>query len=134
MRKTPLATLAAIAVLAGGCAGRGEPVREPPREQSRADVDVVNIAFAPTSLEVDRGTTVVWTNQDQGVRHTVTSGLPGDVGVPGVTEPEPPHPDGLFDGNLEDAEAEFRHTFTRAGAYEYFCRVHPAMTGEVIVR
>lgn len=76
----------------------------------------------------------MWTNQDEGVHHTATSGLPGDVGVPGVSAAAPPNPDGVFDGDLPDEGDQFTYTFEESGSYAYFCRVHPSMTGEVIVK
>jgi plastocyanin len=98
-----------------------------------ARVDAVNIAFKPATLRVSSGTEVTWTNLDQGVRHTATSGLKGEAGVPGVSQGEAPRPDGTFDGDLPDASAEFSFTFEEAGTHAYFCRVHPSMTGEIIV-
>lgn len=97
-------------------------------------VEVVNVAYSPSSLEVAPGTEVVWTNQDDSVRHTVTSGVPGTDAVPGVSKGKPARADGAFDGDLADAGAEFTFTFDEPGTYEYFCRVHPSMTGEVVVR
>lgn len=93
----------------------------------------MNIAFKPASLEVSVGTEVTWTNMDDQVRHTVTSGEPGDGGVPGVSEGESARPDGTFDGDLPDAGDTFSFTFDEPGTYMYFCRVHPSMTGEVVV-
>ena len=99
-----------------------------------AEIDVVNIAYAPERLEITSGTKVVWTNQDESVRHTVTSGLPAKDAVPGVTEGKAARPDGTFDGDLADASSEFTHTFEEPGTYAYFCEVHPSMTGEIVVR
>ena len=130
LRTTFLAALSVVAVSAAGC---GANTSDASADSNSVRVDVVNIAFAPATIEIEAGTEVVWANKDEGVHHTATSGLPGDGGVPGVSEPEPPRPDGVFDGDLADASAEFTFTFTEAGTYEYFCRVHPSMTGGVIV-
>lgn len=99
-----------------------------------AAIDVVNIAYAPARLEIAVGTEVTWTNQDDNVRHTVTSGAPGDNGVPGVSEGKAPKPDGTFDGDLPDASAGFSFTFEEIGTFAYFCVVHPSMVGEIVVR
>lgn len=104
-----------------------------PKSDPGVKVDVVNIAYSPDPLEISTGTEVTWTNQDEGVHHTVTSGLPGDNGVPGVSEGKPAKPDGVFDGDLPDAGESFSFTFEEAGTYAYFCRIHPSMTAEVIV-
>lgn len=122
--------IAAVVVLGAGCAGG---TADAPQADGGAEVEVVNIAYSPATLEIAVGTEVTWTNQDEGVHHTATSGLPGDNGVPGVSEGKPPKPDGVFDGDLPDAGESFSFTFDEAGTYAYFCRIHPSMTAEVIV-
>ncbi|MCH6571973.1 MAG: hypothetical protein IH780_05365, partial [Thaumarchaeota archaeon] len=42
-------------------------------------------------------------------------------------------PDGTFDSSLFMAGTTFEHTFDEAGTYDYFCMVHPWMTGTVQV-
>lgn len=121
--KRSLAT-AACALLLTSCGG------SPPS----ARVDVEHVAFAPARLEVDAGTAVTWTNLDDEVTHTATSGTAGDEGVPGLDDGTPPKPDGTFDGSMEGAGASFSFTFEEPGTYAYFCRVHQSMTGEIVVR
>ena len=101
---------------------------------SATTIEVANIAYAPETLEVKVGDDVVWTNKDEGVHHTVTSGAPGDNGVPGVSEGTASEPDGVFDGDLPDASSTFSFTFSDTGTFPYFCRVHPSMTGKIVVR
>ncbi len=84
-------------------------------------------AFSPNSIEVTVGQTVVWTNDDSAF-HTVTSGTAGaaDVGKEfdsGLTGPSA----------LTSKGKTFEHTFDIAGEYPYFCTLHPAMVGTVIV-
>ena len=76
-------------------------------------------SFQPAQTHVAVGGTVIWTNQD-GVPHTVTSGV-------GSTA------DGVFDSGNIDSGGTFTFTFTDPGTYEYFCSIHPMMTGTVIV-
>lgn len=84
-------------------------------------------AYSPNPVEVTIGQTVVWTNDDTAF-HTVTSGLIGaaDAGK-------------KFDSGLAGPTAliskgkTFEHTFDTAGEYPYFCTLHPAMVGTVIV-
>ena len=84
-------------------------------------------AYSPNPVEVTVGQTVVWTNDDTAF-HTVTSGSVGaaDAGK-------------LFDSGLAGPNAliskgkTFEHTFDTAGEYPYFCTLHPAMVGTVIV-
>jgi plastocyanin len=84
-------------------------------------------AYSPNPVEVAVGQTIVWTNDDTAF-HTVTSGTVGaaDAGK-------------LFDSGLAGPNAliskgkTFEHTFDTAGEYPYFCTLHPAMVGTVIV-
>ncbi len=97
-------------------------------------VVVEHVAFSPARLEVDAGSKVTWTNRDDNVVHTATSGTPGDKGVPGLDNGTPARPDGTFDGEMDGADASFSFTFDEPGTYAYFCRVHQSMTGEIVVR
>lgn len=102
--------------------------------EDAATVTVEHVAFSPVTLEVDAGTEVTWTNRDAEVVHTATSGTPGDAGVPGLDDAVPAEPNGLFDGELDGANAAYSFTFDEPGRYAYFCRVHESMTGEIVVR
>ena len=127
--------LGAVTLLGAGCQEEAarSPKADAPASQGGAQVEVVNIAYSPDPLEISPGTEVTWTNLDEGVRHTVTSGVPGDNGVPGVSAGKPAKVDGLFDGDLAAAGESFSFTFDKAGTYAYFCGVHPSMTGKVVV-
>jgi len=85
---------------------------KPPRT---ATVDIDNFKFGVASLEVTVGTTVTWTNRDD-VPHTVTS----------TTK--------VFKSPALDTGEKFSYTFTQAGSFEYFCSLHPHMTGKVVVK
>ena len=63
---------------------------------------------------------VRWENADTAA-HTVTSG------------PVKEGHDGLFDSGLFPPGQAFQYQFTEVGTYEYFCLVHPWMTGVVTV-
>ena len=82
--------------------------------------DETNECFIPAEVTVNVGDTVIWSNDDSAA-HTVTSGSPSDG------------PDGTFDSSLFMADTTFSHTFDNAGEYNYFCMVHPWMTGKVQV-
>lgn len=85
--------------------------------------------YQPDPLEVDAGTTVVWTNTDE-IFHSVTAGTPDN-----------PMP-GLFDGGTDGRDdppgghpESFAFTVTEPGTYQYFCTRHPtAMSGTLVVR
>lgn len=127
------ALFAAFALASCGGSGNDEAAPAAARVGGQS-VTVEHIAFAPSSIEVDAGTEVTWTNLDANVVHTATSGEPGDKGVPGLDNGKPANPDGIFDGEMNGDGAEFTFTFEEPGTYAYFCRVHQSMTGEVIVR
>jgi plastocyanin len=82
-----------------------------------ARVAITNFAFEPKELVITAGTTVTWVNADD-VPHTATSTA------------SPP----LFNSKILDADGAFSFEFKAAGTYEYFCKLHPHMTGKVIVK
>lgn len=75
--------------------------------------------FLPYQLEISYGEIVTWTNTDSAA-HTVTSGAPGT-------------PDGVFDSGMVLANQSWEFTFADSGEYDYYCMVHPWMTGKVMV-
>jgi len=78
--------------------------------------------YMPISNTIKNGDRVDWINTDIEV-HTVTSGFENstDKGE-------------LFDSGILKPNQIFEHTFDRAGMYNYFCTVHPTMTGVVNVK
>ena len=75
--------------------------------------------YLPYQIEISTGETVIWDNIDSAA-HTVTSGMPGS-------------PDGVFDSGMVLSGGTFEFTFTEPGEYDYYCMVHPWMTGKVMV-
>jgi predicted secreted protein with PEFG-CTERM motif len=76
--------------------------------------------FIPSPVTIPMGGTITWDNNDTAA-HTATGGS--------ATE----GPSGVFDSSLIMAGSSFSHTFEDAGSYDYFCMVHPWMSGLVIV-
>lgn len=75
--------------------------------------------FTPNTVSIVVGDTVTWTWA--GNNHSATSGPPGT-------------PSGVFDSGIKNSGAIYSFTFTSAGAYSYYCRVHGAMmTGTITV-
>ncbi len=91
-----------------------------PAGSSVPGCDETSECFIPAQVSISVGETVTWSNDDTAA-HTVTSGLPAEG------------PDGNFDSSLFMAGTTFEHTFDEAGEYNYFCMVHPWMTGKVSV-
>jgi len=79
-----------------------------------------NECFSPASVNINLDDVVIWTNQDSAA-HTVTSGSPSEG------------PDGNFDSSLIMAGETFEFPFDTSGSYDYFCMVHPWMTGTISV-
>ena len=82
---------------------------------SSATVKIDNFSFGPATITVPAGATVTWTNNDD-VPHVVTS----DDGK-------------MFKSKALDTDDRFSFTFTKPGTYNYYCSIHPKMTGKVIV-
>jgi plastocyanin len=77
-------------------------------------VKIDNFTFSPQTVKVPAGTTVTWKNEDD-IPHTVTS----------TTK--------VFKSSALDTDDNFSFTFTTPGVYEYFCSLHPHMTGTIVV-
>ncbi len=72
------------------------------------------IYYDPEVVEVSVGTTVSWMNNDNAI-HTATA------------------VEGEFDSDIFGAGESYEYTFNTPGTYDYFCIVHPWMTGSVQV-
>ena len=89
-----------------------------PAAVKAADSNVVtiqNFAFAPPAMTVAAGTTVTWTNKDDEA-HQVMSKTK------------------LFHSPALDTKDAYSFTFKDPGTYEYFCTLHPQMTGKIVVK
>ncbi len=78
------------------------------------EVKIDNFSFTPKSLTVKPGTLVTWTNHDD-IPHNVVS-----------TEKK-------FASPVLDTDQVFSFTFREPGSYPYFCKIHPMMTGTIVV-
>jgi plastocyanin len=79
-----------------------------------AVVKIDNFTFVPQRVTVKAGTTVTWVNEDD---------IPHAVAATGKE----------FRSKVLDTDDKFSFAFTTAGAYEYFCSLHPHMTGTIVV-
>ncbi len=78
--------------------------------------------FNPQTVNIQVGGTITWTNDDT-VGHTATSGK--------ITDNQTGT---IFDSSLINAGKSYTSPpFQTAGTYDYFCQVHPWMTGQIIV-
>jgi plastocyanin len=88
---------------------------EAPADPHQVFID--NFTYSPRQLTVAAGTRVTWRNRDD-VPHTATS----------TSKPR------AFDSGTLDTDEHFSHVFTTPGTYEYFCVLHPKMTGQIVVK
>ena len=135
-RMLAMGAIVAAASLLGACGGSGEgssSAAEADGGEQGVEVSLKTFMFDPETLEVESGTTVTWTNEDN-ILHTVTSGIGQEQGVPGVSKDKEAKPDGMFDQEMDGAGATFEFTFDESGKYLYYCAIHPGMTGTVVVQ
>ena len=103
--ESPAASASAAA--AGACA--------PSTESGTVTATIANFAFSPATVTAKVGDVVTWTNNDS-TAHTAT-----------VKSDETCTTDNLANG------ASGGIMFSAAGSYDYFCKIHPNMTGKVEV-
>jgi len=82
---------------------------------SVTEVKIDNFAFTPGVVTVKAGTQVTWINHDD-IPHTVDS------------------TQGRFKSAALDTDDKFQFRFTEPGEYPFYCRMHPKMTGKIIVQ
>lgn len=78
-----------------------------------ANVSIVNFAFRPGTLSVSKGTRVVFSNTS-GTSHTATRA-------------------GSFDTGRIKPGRSVAVTFGQKGTFRYHCKIHPQMSGKVVV-
>ena len=110
-RVLPVALLAASLIgVAAGCGGSGDSAPVATTKVTMAK----SYRFDPKKIEVDAGSSVTWTNDDN-FTHTVQV-------------------DGQDDHKVERGKS-ISLTFDKAGTYHYICTLHSQdMDGEVIVK
>jgi plastocyanin len=82
----------------------------------RHEIGLEHLAFRPRVLTVKAGASVTWINRD-GVPHVVVN----------VQEKFPESP-------VLEAGDRYSYRFATPGRYEYFCSIHPRMTGTIVVQ
>src|SRR5437588_12321905 len=85
------------------------------QKADKNQVVIENFSFKPATLNVKVGASVTWVNRDD-VPHTAND-----------TE-------NRFKSGTLDTDGEFSFTFKSPGTYNYFCALHPKMTGQIVVK
>jgi len=102
-----LALILTVVLRSGSAAGQNAQVQP--------EIKVDNFTFSPETLTVPANSTVIWTNKDD-VPHVIAS------------------TDGLFRSKGLDTDDHYSFKFTKPGTYNYFCAIHPKMTGKIVVQ
>jgi len=77
------------------------------------NIDIKNFAFNPASLTINKGDTIIWTNDD-----SATHQLAGiEINSPKLANKQ-----------------TYSVTLDAAGNYNYHCSIHPTMKGTIIVK
>ena len=105
----------AVAAYSARVTGNPPNAAGSPPEATGTEVKIDNFAFTPAVITVKAGTQVIWINKDD-IPHTVDSSQ------------------GKFKSAALDTDEKFEFKFSEPGEYPFFCRMHPKMTGKVIVQ
>lgn len=111
----------AVAILLLGAGGYfifmgGNEKPSPQNQQpsvTESEIIIQNFAFGPETLTIQKGTTVVWVNNDS-APHSIKSDA--------------------FNSEIINKGGSFRFKFDNAGTYNYACGIHQSMRGEIIVQ
>jgi plastocyanin len=87
----------------------------PQAQNAPTAVSIDNFTFTPQTLTVKAGTTVTWANKDD-IPH----------GIAWMKN-------AFTKSKALDTDDTYALTFTTPGSYQYFCYLHPHMTGTVVV-
>ncbi len=78
-------------------------------------VTISGFAFSPPTLNVAKGTTITWTNNDS-TTHTITSD------------------NGIWDSGDVAPGKTYSRTFDNTGTFPYHCKIHTTMKAQVVVQ
>src|SRR5262245_4418480 len=106
--------LLAFAHLSSATESKAVPVAAP-TDGKTVEIAISNFTFTPNELTIAPGTTVKWVNHDD---------IPHLVAEKALA----------FKSQALDTNDSFSFTFTKPGDVEYFCVLHPHMTGKISVK
>lgn len=104
-----------LAMAAGLITGAGLALQPLLAADQNVKITIDNFTFSPPELTVPVGAVVTWVNHDDIPHSVVASGK-------------------AFRSKALDTDDSYSFTFTTAGTFDYFCGLHPHMTGKVIVK
>jgi plastocyanin len=117
IRKNKKAVLLTILIVLNFCVAvwGGGPASSAASVERKNTIEIKDFMFSPQTLTVKAGEKVTWINRDD-EPHTVVS-----VGKK------------FQKSSALDTDQEFTIIAGKPGSYEYFCSVHPKMTGTIVV-
>jgi plastocyanin len=107
---------AALGAVVGAGLADGVLVARAQTAPATVAVSIDNFTFTPQTLTVKAGTTVTWTNKDD---------IPHGIAATG---------NAFRRSNALDTDDSYAFLFTTPGTYQYFCYIHPHMTGTIVVQ
>jgi plastocyanin len=113
MMRSALVAAVLGAIVGSGLAGGVMVARA---QAAATTVSIDNFTFTPQTTTVRAGTTVTWTNKDD---------IPHGIAATN---------NAFTRSKALDTDDSFSFTFTTPGTYQYFCYVHPHMTGSIVVQ
>jgi plastocyanin len=122
--KNKLAVISLIAlslILVTGCGTQTKninqaptPKLELPAESAVSNtITILNFAFSPSTLTINKGETVTWINEDS-APHTIKFET--------------------FNSDTFNKGESYAKTFNEVGSFNYYCSIHPSMIGTIIVK
>lgn len=82
----------------------------------RYNVSIINFAFNPSILNINKGDTVFWTNSDSAPHRVLGDNLDS------------------LNGPVMNINETYSFTFTDSGTFNYRCSIHPMMKASVVVK
>lgn len=80
------------------------------------NVPIISFAFNPKTLTINKGDTVIWTNNDS-APHDVKGTNYGKLSSPTLSK-----------------GGQYSFTFNEIGTFDYYCSIHPMMRASIIVK
>ena len=103
-----------LAVLLCSMIGIVTPLGALSAQDVKNTIMIENFTFSPPELNVAAGTTVTWINHDD-IPHSIVD------------------KEKIFRSKAFDTDGTYSFTFISAGSFDYFCGLHPHMTGKIVV-
>jgi plastocyanin len=122
-----IAVVAVVVLAAFAAVSLLTPQESEPQEkaaQATAYVDITNTSFIPQTLQIAKGTKVVWVNKDTSPHQVASDPYPDRTALPG-----------LFSEKPLAADESYSFTFSKEGTFTYHDYLNPsAFQGTVVVK